>query len=83
MCVLGLQKSGLGFRIFNATNDTITNYESTESFLTRVAPNTPFTRPMGHVEAPITNASIKQVLGFREQHPWKKYFGQGNKAAKL
>lgn len=83
MCVLGLQKSGLGFRVFNATNDTITNYESTEAFLKRVSPNTPFTRPMGEVEAPISNASVKELLGFREEHPWKKYFGQEKKAAKL
>ena len=79
MFELGLQKSGLGFRIFNATNDTITNYGSTESFLKRVCPNTPFTRPMGEFEAPISNVSIKETLGFREEHPWKKYFVLGEK----
>lgn len=76
MCNLALQKSGLGFQIFNATNDTITNFTPTETFLKGVCPNTPFTRTMGEFEAPLSNKKIKEMLGFREEHPWRKYFGK-------
>ncbi|KAF7155642.1 hypothetical protein CNMCM5623_008184 [Aspergillus felis] len=74
MCDLGLRKSGLGFQIFNATNDTITNTTPTEEFLKQQCPNVPFTRQMEEFEAPLTNAKIKSVLGFQEEHPWRNYF---------
>ncbi|EYE94743.1 NAD-dependent epimerase/dehydratase family protein [Aspergillus ruber CBS 135680] len=75
MCHLGVEKDGLGFQVFNATNDEITNYESsTRKFLERVSPGTPFTREMGEREAPLSNRKIKELLGFRESHPWQKYY---------
>lgn len=74
MCHLGVEKDGLGFQVFNAVNDEITNYEVTREFLERVSPGTPFTRKMGAKEAPISNRKIKELLGFRESHPWQKYY---------
>ncbi|GFF24452.1 hypothetical protein IFM46972_01045 [Aspergillus udagawae] len=74
MCDLGLRKSGLGFQIFNATNDTITSTTPTEEFLKQQCPNVPFTRQMEEFEAPLTNSKIKSVLGFKEEHPWRNYF---------
>ncbi|KAH6985185.1 putative UDP-glucose-4-epimerase [Ilyonectria destructans] len=74
MCELGLQKSGLGFQIFNATNDTITNLAETEEFLRTQCPDTPFTRKLEKYEAPISNAKMKMLLGFQERHHWKNYF---------
>ena len=44
---LCLEKDGLGFQVFNATNDTITLNEPTAKALARLCPNTPVTRPMG------------------------------------
>jgi nucleoside-diphosphate-sugar epimerase len=70
---LGLQKDGLGFQVFNAVNDTITASLPTPEFLAKYAPNTPVTRPMGPTEAPLSNRKIREVLGFREAHPWRKY----------
>ncbi|KMK55319.1 UDP-glucose-4-epimerase [Aspergillus fumigatus Z5] len=81
MCDLGLRKSGLGFQIFNATNDTITSTTPTEEFLRKQCPNVPFTRQMGEFEAPLTNAKIKSVLGFQEEHPWRK--GKGTPRRKV
>ncbi|PRX08344.1 UNVERIFIED_ORG: nucleoside-diphosphate-sugar epimerase [Martelella mediterranea] len=72
---LCLQKDGLGFEVFNATNDTITANEKTVDFLKKYAPNTPITREMGDYEAPLSNRKIREVLGFREQHDWRKYVG--------
>ncbi|KAJ5100644.1 hypothetical protein N7456_006696 [Penicillium angulare] len=75
ICDLAVQKAGLGFQVFNAVNDEITNYESsTTEFLKRVFPNTPFTREMGPREAPLANKKIRELLGFRQNHPWQKYY---------
>lgn len=75
MCDLAIGKDGLGFQIFNAVNDEITNYTtSTAEFLGRVCPNTPITRSMGAREAPISNRKIKDLLGFRENHLWRVHY---------
>ncbi|WP_174804178.1 NAD-dependent epimerase/dehydratase family protein [Martelella limonii] len=70
---LCLEKDGLGFEVFNATNDTITANEPTTSFLAKNAPNSPITREMDEYEAPLSNRKIREVLGFKEQHDWRKY----------
>ena len=70
---LCLQKDGLGYQVFNAVNDTITANEPTEAFLAKYAPNTPVTRKMGEWEAPISNQKAREVLGFKEAHPWRRY----------
>ncbi|KAH7333235.1 hypothetical protein BKA65DRAFT_553581 [Rhexocercosporidium sp. MPI-PUGE-AT-0058] len=78
MCDICLAKDGLGFQVFNATNDEITNWEGTEGFLRRMCPDTPFRRRMGEREAPMSNRKIKEMLGFREEHNWKKYYKEKN-----
>jgi nucleoside-diphosphate-sugar epimerase len=70
---LCLQKSGLGFQVFNAVNDTITAHITTEQFLKTYAPKTPITRKLSEQEAPLSNRKIREVLGFKEQHNWRKY----------
>lgn len=74
MCEAALRTNGLGFQVFNATNDTITNLMHTEEFLREHYPQTPITRRMEKFEAPLSNAKIKRLLGFQEEHPWRKYF---------
>ncbi|MCQ0986240.1 NAD-dependent epimerase/dehydratase family protein [Jiella marina] len=73
MVHLCLEKDGLGFEVFNATNDTITANEPTREFLARYAPNTPVTRELEEFEAPLSNRKIRDVLGFSEEHNWRKY----------
>ena len=70
---LCLQKDGLGFQVFNATNDTITANLPTAEFLARYSPGVPVTRPLGEFEAPLSNRKAREVLGFKEQHNWRKY----------
>jgi UDP-glucose 4-epimerase len=70
---LCIEKDGLGYQVFNATNDTATLNEPTEAFLKREFPNVPITRPMGEREAPLSNRKIREVLGFQESHYWRKY----------
>lgn len=70
---LCVAKDGLGFQVFNAVNDTITAREPTQEFLAKWAPNTPLSRPMQGNEAPLSNRKIREVLGFKEEHDWRKY----------
>ncbi len=69
---LCLQKDGLGFQVFNATNDTITANIPTTEFLKRYCPDTPVTRTLGDNEAPLSNRKAREVLGFKEAHDWRK-----------
>ena len=70
---LCLGNDGLGFQVFNAVNDTITANEPTDAFLQRWAPGSPIRRPLGEREAPLSNRKAREVLGFREEHDWRKY----------
>ncbi|KAI9368919.1 hypothetical protein BJX61DRAFT_549978 [Aspergillus egyptiacus] len=76
MCELAVGTDGLGFQVFNATNDEITaETESTGEFLRRETRGVVrFTREMEGREAPLSNRKIKDVLGFRQEHPWQRYY---------
>ncbi len=70
---LCLEKDGLGFEVFNAVNDTITATMPTKEFLAKYSPGVPITREMGEYEAPLSNRKTREVLGFKEEHDWRKY----------
>lgn len=70
---LCLEKDGLGFQVFNAVNDTITAHEPTSQFLKKHCPNTPHRRELVGDEAPLSNRKAREVLGFKEEHNWRKY----------
>lgn len=72
ICDLAIKKSGLGFQVFNATNDTITVEGTTEEFLKKECPGVPITRKMGEYEAPLSNRKVREVLGFKEDHDWRQ-----------
>ena len=76
ICELALQKGGLGFQVFNATNDEITTREDTEEVLKKYAKESKVVGEMGKREAPLVNRKVREVLGFREEHNWKKYLDQ-------
>ena len=73
MVDLAIARDGLGFQAFNATNDTITAAMPTAEFLKTYCPQIPITRELGEYEAPLSNRKIREVLGFREEHDWRKY----------
>jgi len=70
---LCIEKDGLGYQVFNAVNDTITARDATAAFLEKYCPATPHKRRLEGFEAPISNQKIRDVLGFKEEHDWKKY----------
>lgn len=40
--------------------------------LARYFPNVPLSRSVGERESLLSNRKIREVLGFKEQHPWQK-----------
>lgn len=74
MCDLAIRKDDLGFQIFNAVNNEITNHEAaTSGFLKRVCPGVPVTKEIEGREAPVSNRKIRKMLGFCQDHPWQMY----------
>lgn len=68
-----IEKDGLGFQVFNATNDTVTSDMTTAELAKRFFPNVPLKwQPEGD-EAMISNRKIREVLGFKEEHNWRQY----------
>ena len=45
----------------------------TAEIIERFYPGVPVTRAMGENEAIFSNRKIREVLGFREAHDWRKY----------
>lgn len=60
-------------------NDEITIDEkegTSEEFLRRMCPKTEFVGKMGERDAPVSNAKLKAMVGFREEFPWRKVLGR-------
>ena len=68
-----LATDGLGFQVFNAGNDTNGMNIPTAELIERFFPGVPLTREMGENEALFSNRKIREVLGFDEEHDWRKY----------
>lgn len=70
---LCLQKDGLGYEVFNAGNDHNGAIIPSKELAERFFPGVPMTRELGEHEALYSNLKIREVLGFEEQHNWRKY----------
>lgn len=70
---LCLKKDGLGYQVFNAGNDTNSANIPSAELAERFFPGVPLTRPLGEHEALFSNRKIREVLGFSEEHNWRKY----------
>ncbi|WP_194975376.1 NAD-dependent epimerase/dehydratase family protein [Aquiflexum lacus] len=70
---LCLQKDNLGFQIFNAGNDHNGAIIPSKELAERFFPGVPITRELEEHEALFSNLKIRKVLGFKEQHNWRKY----------
>lgn len=74
---LCLQKNGLGYQVFNAGNDDNGAIIPTQKLAEEFFPGVLLSREMGEHEALFSNKKIKEVLGFKEKHPWRKYVDAG------
>ena len=70
---LCLGRDGLGFQIFNAANDTNSSDLPTAELIRRFYRDVPVTRSLGEYEALYSNRKAREVLGFREEHDWRRY----------
>ncbi|SFC86778.1 NAD-dependent epimerase/dehydratase family protein [Tropicimonas isoalkanivorans] len=70
---LCLKADGLGFQIFNAGNDTNSVNLPAREIAERFFPGVPVNADLGENEALYSNRKIKDVLGFEEEHNWRKY----------
>lgn len=70
---LCIKKDGLGFQVFNAGNDHNGAILPTKELIDRFFPGVPVTRDLDEYEALFSNRKIREVLGFKEQHNWRKY----------
>ncbi|KAI9045962.1 NAD-dependent epimerase/dehydratase family protein [Aspergillus affinis] len=69
-----LRTDGLGFQVFNAVNDEITNDVETGEFLRTHCPGVLVTRLLVGREAPISNRKMRDLLGFRQGVSWRERF---------
>lgn len=70
---LCIQKDGLGFEVFNAGNDHNGAIIPSKELAERFFPGVPLKWELGEHEALFSNRKIREVLGFKEQHNWRKY----------
>lgn len=71
-----LAVDGLGFEVFNASNDTHSVDLTTAELIDRFYPDVPVTRDMGAYETFYSNAKAKNLLGFAPQHDWRAILGK-------
>ncbi|OAL47738.1 NAD dependent epimerase/dehydratase [Pyrenochaeta sp. DS3sAY3a] len=81
MCLKALETFGLGYQIFNATNNSITNTTPTAEFLKLHYPHIPILRALDEFEAPMSNKKIQTLLDFKENHDWRQYYTRWRKAS--
>lgn len=70
---LCIKKDGLGYQVFNAGNDHNGAVIPSKELAERFFPNVPLSRELEEHEALFSNRKIREVLGFKEQHNWRKY----------
>jgi hypothetical protein len=67
----------IDFQVFNARNDHNGAVLPSAALAKMFFPGVPVTRELGEHEALFSNRKIREVLGFKEQHNWRKYVEVG------
>jgi len=70
---LCLKKDQLGFQVFNAGNDHNGAIIPSKELADRFFPGVPIIRELEEHEALFSNRKIREILGFKEAHNWRKY----------
>ncbi len=70
---LAVETDGLGYQVFNATNDDTSSDLPTKELLRRFYPDVPVKGELGEYETLLSNRKAKKMLGFREEHNWRRY----------
>jgi len=67
-----LATDGLGFQVFNASNDENSQDQPSEALVREFYPTSVLKRPLEGQEAPMSNRKARELLGFREEHSWRR-----------
>lgn len=70
---LYLETDGLGYEVFKAANDAPTATLSSPEIARRFFPGVPLKHELRERESLYSNAKVREVLGFREEHDWRRY----------
>ncbi len=70
---LCLKTDGLGYQIFNASNDDHSVALITSEIIARYYDGVPLKHAMGEDETFYSNRKARQMLGFRQAHCWRDY----------
>ncbi len=71
-----METSGLGFQVFNVSNDEVSSDIPTMELVRRFFPDVPLQREMGEFEGLLSNRKIQELLGFRPAHNWMMHVQQ-------
>jgi nucleoside-diphosphate-sugar epimerase len=74
---LAVEKDGLGYQVFNAAQNDCSSNLPTAELIRRYYPDVPVRREMGEYETILSNRKAREMLGFREDHNWRKYVSVG------
>ncbi|MDA7427440.1 NAD(P)-dependent oxidoreductase [Primorskyibacter aestuariivivens] len=66
-----LQTDGLGYEVFNVSNDDLAVGISNAEVRARFYPGVPVKREMGETETMYSNVKAREMLGFAPQHSWR------------
>ncbi|MGB7424139.1 MAG: NAD(P)-dependent oxidoreductase, partial [Ornithinimicrobium sp.] len=66
-----LHTDGLGYQVFNATNDTNVSHLRAAELAEQFFPGVPVNGELGEFEGLMSNRKARQVLGFRQNHDWR------------
>ncbi|CAN5499835.1 NAD(P)-dependent oxidoreductase [soil metagenome] len=73
---LCIEKDGLGYQVFNAANDDTSSDLPSAELIRRFYPTVPVKAELGEYETILSNRKIRDLLGFKAQHSWRKYVKQ-------
>lgn len=68
-----LVTDGLGYQVFNAANDDHSVNLTTQTLIEKYYSGVPLRRELGEFEGFYSNKKTREVLGWKEQHNWRKY----------
>ncbi|QPH54050.1 NAD-dependent epimerase/dehydratase family protein [Pontivivens ytuae] len=71
-----IETDGLGFQIFNAANDTNSVDRPARELAETYFPGVPLD-PVDEHEALYSNRKVREMLGFVEEHDWRRYVDAG------
>ena len=75
-----LQTDGLGFEIFNVSNDDHSVAATTPELLDRFYQGVPVRKDMGDTETFYSNEKAKRLLGYAPEHHWRMYLDDPTRA---